>query len=61
MKIRMPEFGLGVFNFKYRRPDAIYLKPGQTVIVFFWKWWPPGWRTKQYSMDKNGHTKVSNL
>lgn len=57
----MTELGLGPFKIIINRPDAIYLKPGETIIVSYWKWWPPGWKQKQYRMDEDGDASVTCL
>lgn len=57
----MPSFHLGPFGFKTTRPNSIYLKTNDTVIVSYWSWKKFGWQQKQYRTDKNGDLEVTNL
>ena len=57
----MTEFGLGSFIFKIRRPDSITLKKGESKILYFWKWWPPGFVRKLIQIDYNGDVMVTVL
>lgn len=54
----MTEIGFGSFKLVINRPDDIHLKPGEIVIVSYWKWIPPGWKQKQYRLDEDGNANV---
>ena len=44
------------FGFGIKRPDSIILKRGESVIISYWNWWPPGWKQKLISVDSSGET-----
>jgi len=49
------------FGFRIKRPDAIILKKGESVVISYWVWWPPGWKQKLISVDLNGCTSAELL
>lgn len=48
-------------GFTISRPNPIYLKKGESVIVHSWVWWPPGWKKILYSVDDNNDSDVRYL
>lgn len=52
--------GMG-FGFGIKRPPAIILKKGESVIMSYWKWWPPGFIQKIITIEKNGEVTITEL
>jgi len=46
------------FRFGISRPQPIKLKRGESIVVYDWKWWPPGWKKKLIQIDSSGKTSV---
>ena len=59
--VEMTELGLGPFSFKHTRPQDLYLKPGQTIILHVWSWRKLGYTRKFVQCDKDGHLSVIHL
>ena len=49
------------FGFGIKRPEPIVLKKGESVIINYWQWWPPGWKQKLISVDLKGETTAQLL
>ena len=49
-------FGIGI-----SRPESIKLKKGESVIMSYWRWWPPGFIQKMITIEQNGEVTIKLL
>lgn len=45
--------GLGPFSFGMHRPEPVKLNKGESVLISYWRWWPPGWKQKLITLDSD--------
>jgi len=49
-------FDVSIFgiHFRHKPPQTVKLKKGESVIVSFWRWFPPGYKRKLINITDKG-------